>query len=1506
MHIGNFLLYTARLLIRLCLLLVIAHTHLSCARNTNAGRISDTNNNKQSTQEVRAATSLDLGYLHKRIALALARASLIISLVDIIYDTRVVRGARSMSTRSLVVSTFACSLSTIIVAICIAVRYTKTLIDIKWTLARPRSAEWTLAARNGAAPRRTTMLAFIYLCCVRVAHGSQASAQTTTDASKQPSATMTTPTTTAKPQLRCADENYCLNGGTCVVVEHTNQMRCLCPHGFYGTRCQTRDICQTLVADSLTGEQICGRIQRQCVTGDKFFRCKCKPNEYFVFQLQPSSGGGAGQRQGAASQGGHTDGQASGRGQTAEGETAPVAAAAARDGEQQSNAQPSSYVAECRKVDKCLGVRCRQLSEVCDDTTGQCVCNAPFGYSRDPGDNLCKLIDWCAMPRAPAQAPVCGEARCVATYDADLYKCVCPIGYTALQTTTHRSSTRCVLMNLDVCDTPLLNKCQHVCEIDRDLSKYRCSCLPGYRPGMRAGIDDHLCFFIERPAIAASVDADEPATSEYDARSTSYEFVLVTAPRATDSDVDDTSTAAPPRHRRVTRIKLVRRHSRNGADSAPPEDVVAAAVASNDDKTTPAKMSAQERCNMFCEENKICVLESGTTDSYRCVCDRQGYVSVADRCLDWCAAAEFSNRLRGELEKICYSGSCAPVEGRARPPWRLLPLIEVPEQETEVQRLERESSWRPTFECDCSHSPVLRQDAHTHLCVLDFDAILSPCLPGNAGYIDCVQHKNAFCAVLHRPTWLFMRSLHKDTPASVEPIKTPRGGGGSKTPHAQDEAAKPQAAYTCVCSPDKKLLVDKPRNKARCVDECDLLNIECGRFNRMCRPAAMPLSELPSNLVRLDSDGVRMNLKRTGCECLPGFNVGPAELIDFTLDDNYPASLGDGSEAAAAWQAMTGPAVAAAAAASPAALQHQQRHQQQLQQSASGAPHLGINPNYGGLSNDRTEAEQSRAKYMNINSRCLLDYDVVEFHAGFKAPADFDPNWVRISDEPPPVRVVSPKLTAKLSKRPSKKQPPSLSQSEDTTTEDTATSTVRPASSEHASLKAACTGECLLSAPDYMHDDIGDLHRRVVLVAQCDQKLLPLSFEAYNQCVRYRYWLMQKLRQHFVDWRRVMTAHLSQTFDLMDGNVRLRVNKCEAKINHISSARSAIDPQAGGGGGEQLLDRREANTQSNLVGASSSGEAESASQMAPVSSTQDVAQTLSHDPYDYTELVDADIHCDLTIHSSSADLHALRKVLLEKQLPKLIFEPPADPSSANALAHSEYYLMAPNMLIRREAFDQLAEHRKLFNPCKSEYEYCDKQTKCEMVDTVNYTCTCDYGYTPIGSRNIYKDDSRKEVCEDINECLFDVCKQSPDLANYSTCINEIGDYRCQCNRHYTGDNKRYCVHVCKTIPCKHGECKIVDDHHAFCRCDDGYKEIDCSVQDPNVALRKANMIICGSIFTSVLLLTISFAIRLSSQLKKTKKKLKRLEAASNAANMFELAHQQTPFRTRLSKVSGTS
>lgn len=1328
---------------------------------------------------------------------------------------------------------------------------------------------------------------------------------------------------TKRSPIECISDSYCFNGGTCVVLEN-GQLSCICPEEFYGTRCQTRNICKTIVVDTLTGDQVCARIQRECFKSDKFFRCECLDDEYFVFKAD----------------------QISTNSQSIEGCSKSPCTVRVRDphsffaydsllplehdpyddsttdrnnndARKVSSTMGQSYLAECRKIDKCLGVRCRQLSETCID--GKCQCNRNLGYIRDPSDHLCKLLDPCRMPTRDGSS-ICGQAKCVATYDSELYRCVCPIGYKAIKKDEHKNSTQCALLSNDLCDIPFLNKCQHICKIDRHNNNYRCSCLPGYKPGTRPGIDDFMCFFDENIEqidsdlfVESNVKSDNYGRSPTMSKRSAQQFNFKAYPadmyqrpmepvvriyasgsvnhthnnydndtahedERSKSSMDESLRSSSPRSRHfIIKREPVESLNTDDGDRAPRRDrstssmdgyierdnfYIAGRGGDAYDEVNLSLLSAQERCNMYCEDNKICVLEDGSNDSYRCVCDRQGYVSIGDRCLDWCSAAEFSHSVAYWVTQICYSGACMQSSTK--------PSSSFNTKEKDLTNLERKSSWRPTFECDCSTSSILFKDPKTKMCKIDFNEVLRPCLPGNEGYIDCVQNKNSYCSVLHRSFGLFMWDLQKVQPTiDPDPFVATKN---IKTSSQEDKAKKLKAAkeklYTCVCSPEKKFLVDKPRNKARCIDECDLLNNECGRFNRMCRAAAIDPDKFNHrgsmlNLVRYDQNGYRMDqFKRTGCECLPGFNVGPLESVDFFLDDN--------------------------------SLQPN---------SVTGEPFPTIQD--GILQGEWTpELNQNlRAKYMNINSRCLLDYDVVEFHATFKAPADFEPSWIKIRNTIPlefdqsraeglrnSTEKLYPDTVDEERERYMMEQEDKLdgllgvdSRFIRFATYEATNKHERQQASDNETQFCSNSDECLLKVPDFMRTDISDFHKSVVFVAQCNPAMAFLSLEAYRECTRYRYWIVQKLRNHFTDWRQVMSKHLKETFDLMDGNIRLRVNKCEAIIKRISTI-----PRAFAQSMEKPTDKEQVAINAKVAANSKA----SSSLPGAIGS-----QYSEFDPLDQYALIDADLDCELTIHSASNDSshRRARKVLLEKQLPKFIFNKTSEKLS------QDYYLMAPDILIQRESFDQLAKHRKSFSPCKSDYAYCDKQTRCDMVDTVNFSCTCEYGYTPIGSRDIYRGDSRMEVCEDIDECLFDVCKEN-GLENKSICINEIGDYKCQCIRHHVGDNKRYCNHICNIIACKFGDCRIPDEHHAYCECFDGYREADCSVQDPSVALRKANMIICGSIFTSVLLLAITLAISLNSQLKKTKKKLKRLEAANEAAQLFELPHQQ-PFRSRLSKVS---
>jgi len=1584
---------------------------------------------------------------------------------------------------------------------------------------------------------------------------AESSAQTGEHAPKGPHDTEATPQT---PQASQAAEeepaearppqvsehlsdSYCLNGGTFVLTEDGHIM-CHCPPEFYGTRCQTRDICKTSIVDNLTGEQICQKIGRSCMRNDKFFRCLCQADEYFVYrtpeqlfeqqqeqlQKQQLSKSGTSSRQQPTPSTFVYDGPLAGLGESGREAEVKEFGGSVRGEEAPQMARPS-YLAECRRVDRCVGVRCRQMSEVCVD--GECVCNRALGYARDPHDSFCKLLDPCrtAGPLGPEGRPAraCGDqAKCVPTFDRDSYRCVCPVGYSAVRREASPNSTQCVLMNDLICRVPLLNRCQHLCRVDHVANVALCSCLPGYRAGERPGLDDHLCFFQAQGELGEQQESEESRESgesggsgesgeplerelgggggslkggekagrqqrpavKYTFRPYRRVAASEQAPERHEYDADldvllvewllsgnDSLLAA----RRGGPQLLVKREPvlRPGGHLGPLEEEARRKMGQGEALGTVkgwklggrnsgrlsveeqlAGMSEQQRCNMYCDTNEICVLEWDSADTYRCSCKRQGYVRMEHKCVDWCTALsmELADGVRAVhrlgLSAACLSGACRTSQRDARlhqllnryrsqPVGSLWPPDDEDEEErdeqhTESTRRRREelleedggqssgesskdekaddlgdwavlegSSWRPEFECNCDSSPLLTTDPESRLCQLNFTQILRPCLPGNEGHQECVVNKHSYCAVLHQNINAFRAELlapHLRPSKQSEAKRKQHGqseagqwlGGrlargaserqGSTTKGRLGQAETERKAYTCVCAPEKKLLVDKPRNKARCIDECDLLNVECGRFNRMCRLATIMADDFGSQpLVQEERDGtIRMSqFKRTGCECLPGFNVGPSESVDFTLDDNYGSE-----EEAAAGGAGGG-----------------QQQQGVFGGGASGNPFDPL-PSLDGLSGsgEAGQTELERARYMNINSRCLLDYDVVQFHATFKAPADFEPSWVHVANcegcrwNARPNRqggaAAGKKQSHTSASGPSEgarsagawrgsesardqwaswtgtQQPPEGAGSSGSTGGGSGGADGKSAGRRGVSSGCRNSQECLLRMPKFMLADIEELNRHMVLVAHCHPSLAALSLDMYDQCTRYRYWIVQKLRHHYADWRKVVTERLKGTFDLMEGNIRLRVNKCHSVIRRIETvaearAWSLADEQqlpatdeeqprdwAGPAGAQrhasspELLLLELANT----MGASAAHDAPEGAPQPDGSSSlgaggelprRRIVQPRDFNPYDQFALVDADINCELTLHSArNGTLHKhSRKVLLEKQLPKFIFDRPSgepeptmdngqpmpaaagdQPSTSKRNEASEgpqtgsgsggggsYYLMAPDSLISKHSVDQLASHRKPFNPCASDYPYCDGQTRCKMVDTVNFTCTCDYGYTPIGSRDIYLGDSRKDVCEDIDECLFDVCKEN-GLENVSTCVNQIGDYRCQCKPHYVGDNRYKCDHICDVVSCKYGDCRIPEDYHIYCDCYEGYIEADCSVQDPSIALRKANMIICGSIFTSVLLLLTTLATNLNSQLKKTKKKLKRLEATYETSNLFELPPKQTPFRTRVSKVSSGS
>lgn len=469
---------------------------------------------------------------------------------------------------------------------------------------------------------------------------------------------------------------------------------------------------------------------------------------------------------------------------------------------------------------------------------------------------------------------------------------------------------------------------------------------------------------------------------------------------------------------------------------------------------------------------------------------------------------------------------------------------------------------------------------------------------------------------------------------------------------------------------------------------------------------------------------------------------------------------------------------------------------------------------------------------------CLLDQDVVGFLLTFKTPSDFNLLWL------PNVRLPNGKLI-----------------------ENIFTKENNTDGNEKSILKAFNYLKYLdddnfesLVTEELLFADINEIYKSYVLIGSCDLARYTRSTKALSACLKFRYMMIEKLRIHFIDWRRVMQAHIRKTIDLMVGDIEVYVNDCEVKMIDDNKSAKEFDEKA------------------------------------------TIANYLNQFVDPLATSIETDISCDITLHSKR------NKVLFEKKISQLLYDEPFNvdtpklqpgPQSTSNLSENErdasrinslYKLLSPNLLITIKSarnFNKPDENRFGFTPCLSRtYSYCDSKSHCDQkTPNGNYTCTCKTGYTPIDTRDIALNDSRREICTDIDECLFDACV---DVAN-STCVNIIGDYHCQCNKHFQGDNKTFCKHICLNIPCsKHGKCELINESWV-CVCEKNYSGNDCSILDPDVALRKANSIIVGAIFTSVLILAIAFALNRNSLLKKAKRELRVYKLSPDQpSNLFDL------------------
>lgn len=1129
-------------------------------------------------------------------------------------------------------------------------------------------------------------------------------------------------------------------------------------HECDGAERKQASLCDNIVIpqDSLTGDKICAEIGRQCQANnsDRFLRCICSNDEYFLFLTRSSFTDETWLRLVKQySRRPMKDQSMSG----SPGDLLSIfysSTSAMKDTQIQPDSSRESrrygwlpnYIAECLKIDKCLGVRCRQLSEYCHQ--GECKCNQNLGYIKDPKDNQCKLLNPCLVYGDQA----CGEAKCVPTFNRELYRCICPIGYRAHRVITGlKNSTQCYDPMDEISDVPLLNKCEHECKPSKERNGCKCTCFRGYRSGSIVGENDHKCYYIEDLNYAAShyssqkqdlMNKREEPRAEF--QSEIFEFVDIHQKNNyKNSDLvsrDDTQ--------RDDRYSL----NEKGFDSNLPS----------------------ERCRKTnCKTNEICVIIEHNTST--CRCDRLGYVTHNGSCLDWCTAARYNLTLASKLDKVCFSGLCKIKKSNREKSSQTKVLANgshLPERNGNIE-LEIASSPRPTFKCDCSTSDNLVEDPETGLCKPDLRAIIEPCLPGGEGYEDCVVKKSAYCSVLYRKAPDMLNDMKARR--LFDPQQDSSSSGALIKHYNSNSDGENGKSYTCVCSPEKKILVDQPRNKSKCVKECDLLNNECVRFNRMCKRSTFKPNDFLAhkNLIRKHGIWWEINTEQTGCECLPGFSGRPESsesenwIQDEIEDDENESPLADN----------------------------------------------------GGTREVRSNDQGVSERHMRINSSCLLDQDVIRLiNITFKAPANFDPYWVKVLENE---AYKENKIEG-------------LSDEQFDNSDNWWKSRVHEDGS--------------IMGPDWMHiTDIDTLTNFTTLVGKCELFFGPLSLEAYRECAIYRYWQIHKLRKHFVDWRKILTSYLNETFFLMEGGVRVRIDSCKAILKEVKSNRSSTTKN------EQYV--------THLI-----------------------------DLTDDTAVVDADLVCNLTLHTAFEESKSKYKrntrLNISELLEPLIFKERLDNYPG------DYYLMAPNMLIHRNSIENLnSTHAQDFQPCNSDLDYCGKQTTdCVPGNSINFACTCKYGYTPIGSRDISFNDSRRDVCEDINECLFGACME---VANISKCVNLIGDYRCECYPGYVKDGKGLCKHACDTISCKNGVCKLLGDHHATCECYEGYTRYDCSILDPSVALRKANMIICGSILMSVLLLAITIAISQNRQLKKIKKEMKRLESEQLPIWSYDIPRKQT-------------